>query len=446
MAMQTMTQGGNDRPLGVERERNRKGRNPANLFDLALADPDILPCATVQEIKSIPGLTIFMRMALRVALNLEWGTLILSLPGGDVLRFAGSHQPDAVAGIDIHDQAFARQLMTAGNIGVSDAYLDGLWDTPDLTALLDLVSRNGIHMREFIDARPIARLAQRLAHSFNRNTKSQAKKNIEAHYDLGNDFYRPWLDRTMTYSSALFDHPAQDLALAQETKYAALVDTLGIGPGHSVLEIGCGWGGFAVHCAKTTGAKVTGVTISKAQYEFACRRVAEEGLADRVDIRFQDYRDVTGTFDRIASIEMFEAVGERYWPQFFGQVAALLAPEGRAGLQIISIRDDLYQDYRTSQDFIQKHIFPGGMLPCPAVLARQVEKAGLTIRSQTLFGSDYARTLAQWRRRFLEAWPHIAAQGFDERFKRMWLYYFGYCEAGFRSGATDVGQYVLMRP
>ncbi len=418
---------------------------PSDLFNLACIDPDILPRTTPAQLKTLRGLSFSMKAALRIALSLEWGTLIIGLPTGDVLRFSGPEQTQAVAAIRIHDQAMAGRLLTGGNIGVSDAYLDGQWDTPDLTALLDLISRNGIHMRAFIDARPLARLAQRAAHSLNRNTKRQSRKNIEAHYDLGNDFYEAWLDRTMTYSSALFDHPAQDLARAQETKYTALLTRLGVTQAHHVLEIGCGWGGFAIHAARTTGARVTGVTISKAQHDYAQARVLEAGLADRVTIAYKDYRDLTGQFDRIASIEMFEAVGERYWPTFFGRIRDLLTEEGRAGLQIISIRDDLYADYRTSQDFIQKYIFPGGMLPCPCVLDRQITRAGLACTDKNLFGADYARTLAQWRRKFLEAWPTIEAQGFDERFKRMWLYYYAYCEAGFRSGATDVGQYVLRR-
>ncbi|MGF1454762.1 MAG: class I SAM-dependent methyltransferase [Alphaproteobacteria bacterium] len=443
--------------MARERDDDRANERPSSavqmdgtltipdLFDLACLDPEILPRATGRQIKALRGLSFSMKAALRIALNLEWGTLIVALPAGEVLRFAGTLEPGAVAAIRIHDQAMAARLLTGGNIGVADAYLDGQWDTPDLTALLDLVSRNGMHMRAFIDARPLVRLAQRAAHSLNRNTKSQSRKNIEAHYDLGNDFYETWLDRTMTYSSAVFDHPAQDLARAQETKYTALLSRLGVTADHHVLEIGCGWGGFAVHAARTTGARVTGVTISKAQHDYAQRRVFEAGLADRVTIAYRDYRDVSGQFDRIASIEMFEAVGEQYWPTFFGKIQSVLTEDGLAGLQIISIRDDLYADYRTSQDFIQKYIFPGGMLPSPTILDKQLIRAGLTCADKHLFGLDYARTLAQWRRRFLEAWPAIAAQGFDERFKRMWLYYYAYCEAGFRSTATDVGQYVLKR-
>ncbi len=415
----------------------------ASLFDMAVLTPDLLPYADASRLENAKRIPFAMRMALRIMQRLEWGTLIVSLPTGETLRFAGRQQPDAVAGIRIHDMAMASRLMTAGNVGVAEAYLDGQWDSPDLTALLDLVSRNGIHFRTFIDARPLTRLAQRFAHSLNRNTKRQSRKNIEAHYDLGNAFYETWLDRTMTYSSARFDHPAQDLALAQETKYTRLAELLDIRSDHHLLEIGCGWGGFALHVAKTTGARVTGITLSQAQYDYARQRIFNEGLGERISIELRDYRDVDGHYDRIASIEMFEAVGERYWPYFFSKLKALLKPNGRAGLQIITIRDDLYQDYRTSQDFIQRYVFPGGMLPSPEKLRTQIALAKLMLTREHTFGADYARTLAQWRRRFLDAWPRIAAQGFDERFKRIWLYYLCYCEAGFRSGATDVGHYLM---
>ncbi len=412
---------------------------------LATLQPEAVAPATKEWINRRKGLSLAMRMVLRIALRLEWGTLIVILPDGEALRFSGQEAVDRIAIIHIHDMAVAAKLIREGIVGFSAAYIDGHWDSPDLAALIELASHNGQRFQQFIEAQPFVRLAQRFAHLLNRNTRRQAKKNIEAHYDLGNAFYETWLDRTMTYSSALFDHPAQELSLAQEAKFTALLQRLDVQPGHRLLEIGCGWGGFAIHAARTTGAHVTGLTISKEQYDMARRRVAEAGLEDRVSIQYEDYRDVKGRFDRIASIEMFEAVGEKYWPVFFSQIRKLLEPQGRAGLQIITIRNDLFEHYRRNVDFIQAYIFPGGMLPSPAALSRSVRQAGLTLDDESTFGQDYARTLHQWRRRFEAQWKTIETQGFDERFKRLWTYYLSYCEGGFRAGATDVGQYILAR-
>jgi cyclopropane-fatty-acyl-phospholipid synthase len=249
----------------------------------------------------------------------------------------------------------------------------------------------------------------------------------------------------MTYSSAKFERPEQSLTDAQRNKYATLARRIGLRPDHALLEIGCGWGGFAEFAAKEIGCNVTGITISRQQLDFARRRMHEAGLADKVDIRLEDYRDTQGAFDRIASIEMFEAVGEEYWPAFFGKVRGLLRPGGVAGLQIITIDERYFSAYRRSVDFIQKYVVPGGMLPSPSVLRAQIEQAGLVWRDTATFGLDYARTLAAWRDRFQNAWEEIRAQGFDERFKRLWNYYLSYCEAGFRAGSIDVAQIAVAR-
>ena len=249
----------------------------------------------------------------------------------------------------------------------------------------------------------------------------------------------------MTYSSAVFSAPGASLQAAQEAKYAALARAIDIRPEHHVLEIGCGWGGFAEHVAAKVGARVTAITISKAQYDYAKKRIFEQGLADRAEILLIDYRDIQGQFDRVASIEMFEAVGEAYWPAYFDKVSEVLAPGGRAGLQIITIKDELFGHYRCHTDFIQKYVFPGGMLPSESRLMQEIARAGLSWQSAARYGQDYARTLAQWTERFQAAWRAIAELGFDERFRRLWLFYLSYCEAGFRTGRTDLIQVSLAK-
>jgi cyclopropane-fatty-acyl-phospholipid synthase len=278
------------------------------------------------------------------------------------------------------------------------------------------------------------------------NSRTGSKKNIHAHYDLGNAFYEAWLDRTMTYSSARFDSASEPLEAAQTRKYADLARAMDLKPGMRVLEIGCGWGGFAEYAAREVGAHVTGVTISQEQHDFARQRLFNAGLSERTDIRLIDYRDVEGTFDRVASIEMFEAVGKEYWGAYFDKVRQVLVPGGRAGLQIITIQDELFDEYNARVDFIQKYIFPGGMLPSEARLQPVVEAAGLRWDAVDRFGVDYADTLSRWDQRFQAAWADIRKMGgFDERFRRLWRFYLAYCEAGFRSRRTDVIQLALTR-
>lgn len=321
----------------------------------------------------------------------------------------------------------------------------GEWDTPELAILLETLVNNYDHIRRLFDGGWAMNAFNWLGHRLNRNSRRGSRRNIHAHYDLGNTFYAAWLDRSMTYSSARFEQPNQSLEHAQRAKYASLARLMDLRAGHAVLEIGCGWGGFAEFAAREVGAVVTGVTISREQHAFARRRMFEAGLAEQADIRLIDYRDVEGRFDRVASIEMFEAVGREYWQTYFQKIHDVLRPSGRAGLQIITIQDALFDDYDARTDFIQKYVFPGGTLPSEARLRDVVADAGLRPDAVERFGGDYADTLAEWTRRFDCAWRDIRAEGagFDDRFRRLWRFYLAYCEAGFRSGRTDVIQLSL---
>jgi cyclopropane-fatty-acyl-phospholipid synthase len=404
---------------------------------------DILPVTLRDpELRHAPAA---FRTALRVAVeNWAVGTLTFVLPSGKPLRIDGK-TAGADAVIRIHDYRFIRRALASGDIGFAEGYMAGEWDTPDLSAVLEAFSQNFDRLTALVRGNPLMRAVNGLYHLFHRNDRRGSRKNIHAHYDLGNAFYSRWLDPSMTYSSALYEAPNQPLDQAQRAKYAALARSIDLGPGQHVLEIGCGWGGFAEFAAKEVGAKVTGVTISQAQYDFAKQRLFNQGLAEKADIRLIDYRDVEGRFDRVASIEMFEAVGEEYWPTYFGKIRDVLAPGGRAGLQIITIRDELFASYRSHTDFIQRYVFPGGMLPSEQRLRQETTAAGLAWTGVTRFGQNYADTLAEWARRFEAAWDDIKAEGFDERFRRLWRFYLSYCEAGFRTERTNVIQLGLAR-
>ncbi len=345
----------------------------------------------------------------------------------------------------VKDYRLARSVLMQGDIGLAETYFKGQWDTPNLTAVLGVFTANIEHLAEAFTGKFSAIVANMLRHAMHRNSKKGSRRNILAHYDLGNDFYQRWLDGSMTYSSARFDEEAQSLEAAQARKYQTLAESLALKPGQHVLEIGCGWGGFAEYAARTYGVKVTGVTISDAQFAFATERMKKAGLSDQVEILLRDYRDIEGQFDAVASIEMFEAVGERYWSTYFSKIAQVLKPGGRANLQIITIRDELFESYRRRADFIQRYIFPGGMLPSVKRLKEEAARAGLSWQGATEFGQSYARTLAEWARRFAEQWNEIRKMGFDERFRRLWNFYLSYCEAGFKSGRIDVGQFALTK-
>jgi cyclopropane-fatty-acyl-phospholipid synthase len=373
------------------------------------------------------------------------GGLDIVIPSGERLTIRGS-EPGPLGVLVISDYRCLRRVLSGAGIGLAEGYMAREWDTPDLDALLEVLSLNFDRLGDLIDANPLMRFVHAIGHAFNRNTRAGARRNIEAHYDLGNAFYSKWLDPTLSYSSALYETPEQPLEAAQTNKYAALARRMELAPEHHVLEVGCGWGGFAEFAAREVGARVTGITISPAQFEAARRRMFEQGLAEKADIRLIDYRDVQGSFDRIASIEMFEAVGEQYWPAYFGKMASLLKTGGRAGLQIITIRDDLFSGYRSHVDFIQKYVFPGGMLPSEARLREEVAKARLVWRDAERFGHDYARTLGQWAERFQRAWEEIRPLGFDERFRRLWRFYLSYCRAGFITDRTNVIQLTIAAP
>ena len=389
---------------------------------------------------------VFAMLLRLLASNWTYGRLTVHLPNGEAHVVEGE-QPGPSGVMHVKDYGFARRVLSAGDIGFAEGYMAGEWDSPHLAALLETLVDNYDHIRRLFDGNPVMNGINWLGHRLNRNSRRGSRRNIHAHYDLGNAFYAAWLDPSMTYSAARFDRPGQPLEAAQRAKYASLARMMGLQPGHSVLEIGCGWGGFAEFAAREIGATVTGVTISREQYDFARRRLFQAGLADKTDIQLIDYRDVAGQFDRVASIEMFEAVGREYWPTYFAKVRSALKPGGRAGLQIITIQDALFEEYDARTDFIQKYVFPGGSLPSEAKLAPVVAGAGLTWGQTERFGRDYADTLAEWARRFEAAWGDIgrAGAGFDERFHRLWRFYLAYCEAGFRSRRTDVIQLTLDR-
>jgi cyclopropane-fatty-acyl-phospholipid synthase len=388
------------------------------------------------------GLPAKAKMALRGLLHMGHGRLSIRMPDGRTVLIEGRAEgPEAT--LILHNWNLAHRALTGGTIGVAESYIDGDWESPDVTAFLELFLVN-VEVGDTLagGARGIARVVELIRHWLRSNSRSQAKKNISAHYDLGNEFYSKWLDETMTYSSALYGDGANDLASAQTAKYRALAQAAGLKAGDHVLEIGCGWGGFAEFAASEIGCRVTGLTISREQLAFARERIEKAGLSDKVDLRFQDYRDETGKYDGVVSIEMFEAVGEKYWPTYFAKVRECLKPGGRAGLQIITIKPEAYETYRANPDFIQRYVFPGGMLPTENHLKSLGETAGLEMVGHRAFGPDYGRTLAEWRQRFWEAWDEVQPMGFDLRFKRLWEFYMYYCEAGFRSGHINVRQVV----
>jgi len=376
--------------------------------------------------------------------TLTQGRLDVAMPDGRVFRVEGG-EPGPVCAIEVHNPDIFARMLREGDLGFCEGYMDGWWSTPDLMALMDLVHQ-GEQMADAYPAMGLVRFYERVRFWFQSNTRSQARKNISYHYDLGNDFYSLWLDDTMTYSSALFETGQESLEAAQKAKYARLVDEIGAEPGEHVLEIGCGWGGFAEYAAKERGLRVTGLTISKEQLAYARDRIARAGLSDLVDFRLQDYRDERGRYDGIASVEMFEAVGQKYWPVYFDTVRDCLKPGRRAALQIITVEEKRWEVYRKGVDFIQKYIFPGGMLPPPNLLRAEVERAGLTLSRSFEFGQSYSDTLRRWHEVFNERWDEVQRLGFDERFRRMWNFYLTSCAATFRVGNCDVTQITVARP
>ena len=394
-----------------------------------------------------PGAPPAARTVFHLLARLKVGTLDVQLPDGSQARFGSGAEGSPRAALRLVDWSVCAAALKSGDIGFAETFIEGRWTTPDLVALLELFIANRDAVESVIYGTWWGSLAYRLKHLFNRNSRKGSRKNIHAHYDLGNPFYRLWLDETMNYSSALFEgdltRPTSD---AQAAKVRRALAECGLQPGQRLLEIGCGWGALAEMGAREFGAHVTGVTLSTEQLAFARERMQRQGLAPMTDLRLQDYRDIDdGPFDAIASIEMFEAVGREYWGDFFSALRTQLKPGGRACIQTITIRDDLFARYVRSSDFIQQYIFPGGLLPSASAFRAEARKAGLSIVRELAFGPDYAETLRRWRVQFLSRDRQVRKLGFDERFMRIWEFYLAYCEAAFATGNTDVVQFTLRR-
>jgi cyclopropane-fatty-acyl-phospholipid synthase len=381
--------------------------------------------------------------------RLSHGQLTVQLPGdAGMCQFGQVAEGRANGAVTMDNWKVCAAAIRSGDIGFAETYIAGDWHTPNLTALLRLLIANRREVEDMVYGNWAGRLLYRLRHLLNRNTRHNSRRNIHKHYDLGNDFYRLWLDETMNYSSASFDGDfTRSMPAAQDAKVRRALRMAGVKPGDRVLEIGCGWGALAEKTLTEFGASITGVTLSTEQLEYARTRLAELGMPQhRADLRLQDYRDISdGPYDAICSIEMVEAVGREYWPTYFGAVARLLKPGGRACIQSIVIDDALFERYLRSTDFIQQYIFPGGCLPSPTAFKAQAEAAGLKVVDSFAFGADYAETLKRWREQFVAVRAQVLAQGFDERFIRTWEFYLAYCEAAFAEGNTDVVQYTLQK-
>ena len=380
-----------------------------------------------------------------MAQGMNTGRVDFELDDGRIFRAEGRN-PGPVAEVHIHNPDLFARLIREGDLGFCDAYLDEWWTTPDLQSFMDWVHADNDDIYDGFPGMGLVRKFEKFRFWLQRNHPAQARKNISHHYDLGNDFYGLWLDDTMTYSSALFKTGQESHEAAQIAKYASMVDQMGVQPGDHILEIGCGWGGFAEYAAKQRGLKVTGLTISKEQIRYARERIEDAGLSDMVEFRLQDYRDERGVYDGIASIEMFEAVGQKYWPAYFETVRERLKPGRNATLQIITVADSRWDVYQRGVDFIQKYIFPGGMLPSPSALRAQVDKAGLAVERSIEFGQSYNISLRRWHETFNGKWDQIAEMGFDDRFRRMWNFYLTSCAATFQSANCDVTQITIKRP
>ena len=391
------------------------------------------------------GLPRYFTSVFKMMAALKRGRIDVVLPDGRRFRSEGQ-KPGHVAEIAVHNADLFARIVREGDLGFCDAYLDGWWSTPDLMAFMDLIHDDAEELYDGFPGQYLVRTFERIRFWLQSNSKAQARKNIEYHYDLGNDFYGLWLDETMTYSSALFTSGQDSLEKAQTAKYASMVDQMGVQPGDHVLEIGCGWGGFAEYAAGERGLQVTCLTISKEQFNYAVDRIEKAGLSSKVTFKLQDYRDEKGTYDGIASIEMFQAVGEQYWPTYFRTVRDRLKPGRNATLQIITVADRRWEVYKRGPDFIQKYIFPGGMLPSPTKLREVIDRNGLSVVNSIEFGHSYDQTLRRWHDTFNAKWDQVAALGFDERFRRMWNFYLTSCAATFASENCDVTQITITRP
>jgi cyclopropane-fatty-acyl-phospholipid synthase len=384
----------------------------------------------------------FEIVAERFLSKIGFGELIVTFPSGSIKSFKGT-DGDEIADLKLHNYKFISKIIKRKSIGFAESYMDGDFSTSDLTKLLLISYKNEKYFLHNLKSNIFFNMYSKFKHFLNENTKKQSKKNIEYHYDLGNSFYDKWLDQSMTYSSAYFDKDNQNLYDAQISKYYQIAKSLNLNENSKVLEIGCGWGGFSSYIAKNFKSKIDAITISKEQFEYASNKIQQEGLGEKVSIKYSDYRDVDNKYSNIASIEMFEAVGKKYWEKYFSIVKKSLGDSGKAVLQIITIDDQRAINYHRQPDFIQQYIFPGGMLPTKKNLEDINYKVGLEFKEIKSFGLSYAKTLNLWNQQFQNSWEELVQLGFNVRFKRMWEYYLSYCETGFLSKSTDVSHFLI---
>jgi cyclopropane-fatty-acyl-phospholipid synthase len=401
--------------------------------------------AEATTVKRSKSRTLRQHLMLRLMRQITRGRLSVEFPDGHRQVQIGT-KAGSGASLKLYRDRAIRRLAFGGDIGLAESYIDGDWDSSDLVGLLRFGAENLDVLENTLSAGGFQKIWNRVQHSLRANTRKGSQRNIAFHYNMGNDFYGHWLDETMSYSSALFETPNQGFAEAQQAKYRRLADAVGLRPGSHIIEIGCGWGGFAETAARDYDSDVVGLTLSGEQKEFAQERLRVAGLSAKTNIRLQDYRDVSGSFDAVVSIEMFEAVGQENWATYFNKVRSLLRSGGKAGIQVITIDDARFEAYRNRPDFIQKYIFPGGMLPSPERFEEKARGAGLELENRLFFGASYAKTLRLWNQEFQSRWSEISDLGFDDRFRRLWTYYLAYCEAGFRTGAINVAQYTLVKP
>ena len=384
----------------------------------------------------------FELVAQKFLSKIQFGELSVKFPSGNIQRFKGVNS-DEKADLIINNYKFISKILKKKSIGFAESYMDGDFNTSNLTNLLILAFKNEKYFLENLKTNIFFNLYSKFRHFLNENTKHQSKKNIEYHYDLGNNFYTTWLDNSMTYSSAYFEQENQNLFDAQLNKYHKIAEALDLNENSKVLEIGCGWGGFSEYAAKNFKSNIDAITISKAQFDYASEKIQKEGLGEKVSIKFKDYRDIDNQYSNIASIEMFEAVGKKYWEKYFEVVKDSLLTSGKAALQIITIDKKRSPQYQRQPDFIQKYIFPGGMLPTKEELKLINQNLGLEFNETKSFGLSYAKTLNLWNNQFQSSWEDLVKLGFNERFKRMWEFYLSYCETGFISKSTDVSHFLI---
>ena len=376
--------------------------------------------------------------------QLSYGSINVQYPNGENILYCGTNKgPEA--NIRLFNYKLVKDIIIKGNIGFGESYINKNFTTSNLSDLIEVAVLNKNSFKKFEKGNIFYSFIQQIFHYRNHNSKTNSVDNITHHYDLGNDFYKYWLDETMSYSSALYDERSLELKDAQVNKYQRLLSLIKPSNKSKILEIGCGWGGLASYLVKKTNAHVTTLTISKKQYEHVSKMIYEEGLQENIKVELKDYRDVNTKFDSIVSVEMFEAVGEKYWPIFFNKLKTNLNNGGNAALQVITISDELFSDYKKKPDFIQRHIFPGGMLPSKKIFRNLVLSENLKLEDEYSFGTSYAKTLKEWNKRFQYYWPEIAKNGFNDFFKRKWEYYLSYCEGGFKGKSIDISQFLITK-